>query len=162
MALTPRPDAAYPPLAGIGTYMVPVLVGLGYFVFLGWLVSHHAPGGARPMLMTLLHGGLFAAAMTWLWWPGDEQRAPRPRQITLRGILGATAVAGICVSYVAQVIRSAPASQSDSALQSLPGILLFAGLYFICSLPYASILGVGATRIGQVLLRNRRRKCAGD
>lgn len=144
------------PLYGIGTYLVPVTIGAAYFVFLAWLVSLHAGDPWVNQCATLIHGGLLSAVMTWLWLPPKVEPSMTARQFTLAGILGITAVILICISYVAQLVRGQQTAVNDSPLAVVLPVVFFSLLYFVFSLPFATFLGVGLFRIGQVVMRRHK------
>ena len=150
------PELTHAPVYGIGTYLIPVTIGAAYFAFLAWLVWLHAADGWVSVSMTLIHGGLLSAVMAWLWLPPKVESAVTSRQVTLAGILGITAVAGICISFVAQTMRGQLAAQNASPLAVIPPVLFFSLLYFVFSLPFATFLGVGLYRIGQIVTRRTR------
>jgi hypothetical protein len=157
MPRDPGRELSEVPVYGLGTYLIPVSIGAAYFAFLGWLVSLQAADRWASVCTTFIHGGLLAAVMTWLWLPPKVESAVTSRQVTLAGILGITAVAGICVSFVAQIMRGQQGALNSSPLAVIPPVIFFALLYFVISLPFATFLGVGLYRIGQIILNQTRR-----
>ena len=156
VARDPSSESSEAPVYGIGTYLVPVTIGAAYFVFLAGLVSRHFADPWASVCTTFIHGGLLSAVMTWLWLPPKVDSAVTTRQVTLAGILGITAVAGICISFAAQVMRGQQAALDPSPLAVIPPVIFFSLLYFVFSLPFATFLGVGLYKIGQIVRRRGR------
>lgn len=150
------PEISDPPPYGVGTYLVPVFIGVGYFVLLAMVVSLGAPHPWTTRVMTIIHGALLSTVTTWLWLPQKQEPSVTSQQFTLGGFLGIIAVAAICISFAAQATRRPQAGFNSSPLAVIPAILFFSLMYFVFSLPFATFLGVGLFRIGQIVMRIRR------
>lgn len=148
-------DTPDPPPLDAATYLIPVAVGACYFAFVVWLASLQARDPGAAVCTTLIHGALLSAVMAWLWLRARDGVSVTPRQVTLAGIFGATAVAAICISFAAQVTR-AQVVQADSPVETVAAVIVIALLYFVFSVPFASFLGVGVMRMGEIVLRRLR------